>query len=154
LFCSRWEPLYNLLPRRAAVVTDPPYAAGYDVTKTRRRPSQWTQNFVGHDQAFDPTPWLKFSEVILLGADHYRDRLPRGGAWFCWDKLEGTTPAHFAPCEWAWTSRDIPPQFFPHLARGGMRRGEENIRRLPQKYHPSQKPAALMQRLVQLITPA
>ena len=153
LYCSRWEAVYALLPRRAAVVTDPPYAAGYDVTKTRRRPSQWDRNFAGYDQAFNPTPWLTFSEVILFGADHYRDRLPRGGSWLCWDKLAGTTPADFAPGEWAWTSLDIPPQFFPHLWRGGMRAGKENVSRLKEKYHPAQKPESVMQRCVQLITP-
>jgi hypothetical protein len=83
LYCSRWEPLYPLLPRHAAVVTDPPYQAHYDYTKARRRPSPWDRNFAGHDQAFDPTPWLRFPEVILFGADRYRDRLPRGGSWIC-----------------------------------------------------------------------
>src|SRR5262245_25373643 len=70
LFCSRWEPLYALLPRHAAVITDPPYNAHYDVTKARRRPATWERNFAGHDQDFDPTPWLKFPEVILFGANH------------------------------------------------------------------------------------
>jgi hypothetical protein len=153
LYCSSWEPLYALLPRQAAIVSDPPYAARYDVTKTRRRSSQWDRNFVGHDQDFDPTPWLRFPEVILFGADHYRDRLPKSGSWICWDKLAGTTPADFAPGEWAWTSRDIPPQFFPHLWRGGQRAGEENTSRLQQKYHPAQKPVSVMRRCVQLITP-
>jgi hypothetical protein len=32
LYLSPWQPLYPLLPRPAAVVTDPPYAAGYDWT--------------------------------------------------------------------------------------------------------------------------
>jgi site-specific DNA-methyltransferase (adenine-specific)/modification methylase len=153
LYCSPWEPLYALLPRRAAVVTDPPYDAGYDVTKTRRRPSAWDRNFAGYDQAFDPTPWLRFPEVILFGADHYRERLPRSGSWICWDKLAGTTPADFAPGEWAWTSRDIAPQFIPHLWRGGQRAGEENTSRLQHKYHPAQKPVSVMRRCVQLITP-
>jgi hypothetical protein len=153
LYCSSWEALYPLLPRHAAVVTDPPYNAHYDVTRARRRPSPWDRNFAGHDQDFDPTPWLRFPEVILFGADHYRDRLPRGGSWLCWDKLAGTTPAAFAPGEWAWTSLDIPPLFVPHLWRGGQRAGEENSSRLQQKYHPAQKPVEVMRRCVQLITP-
>src|SRR5262245_57653869 len=99
LFCSRWESLYELLPRSAAIVTDPPYDAGYDVTKARRRPSQWTHNFVGADQRFDPTPWLRFPEVLLMGASHYKDRLPQRGSWHYWDKLAGGTPADFAPGE-------------------------------------------------------
>src|SRR5262245_6978905 len=147
LYCSDWQKVYDLLPRGAAVVTDPPYKVGtrgYDVTRARRRPSQWATNFAGHDQDFDPTPWLRFPEVILFGADQYRDRRPRGGSWICGDKLAGTPPADFAPGEWAWTSRDIPPQFFPHLWRGGMRAGEENVSRLQEKYHPAQKPVAVM----------
>src|SRR5262245_29723894 len=64
LYCSPWEPLYALLPRTAAVVTDPPYPTSYDYTKARRRPSPWPSNFAGQDQDFDPTPWLRFSEVI------------------------------------------------------------------------------------------
>jgi site-specific DNA-methyltransferase (adenine-specific)/modification methylase len=138
------------------VVSDPPYAAvpaGYDATKTRRNPSHWERNFTGYDQDFDPTPWLRFPEVILFGADHYRDSLPRGGSWICWDKLAGTTPADFAPGEWAWTNLDTPPQFYPHLWRGGMRAGEENISRLRQKHNPNQKPVSVMQRCVRLITP-
>ena len=71
----------------------------------------------------------------------------------CWDKLEGTTPADQAPCEWGWTSLDIPPLFIPHLWRGGMRKGKANIRRQPEKYHPTEKPVEVMQRCLQVITP-
>jgi site-specific DNA-methyltransferase (adenine-specific) len=78
LYCGDWQEVYELVPPRAAVVTDPPYAANYDVTKPRRRASQWDRNFVGSDQPFDPTPWLRFPEVILFGADRYEDQLPRG----------------------------------------------------------------------------
>jgi hypothetical protein len=45
LVCSSWAEVYPLLPRQAAIVSDPPYKAGtrgYDVTKTRRKPSQPT----------------------------------------------------------------------------------------------------------------
>src|SRR5262245_43098941 len=70
VYCSAWQEVAALLPSHAAVVTDPPYAANYDVTKTRRRRSHWDRNFVGADQPFDPTPWLRFPEVILFGADH------------------------------------------------------------------------------------
>jgi hypothetical protein len=108
---------------------------------------------VGFDQAFDPTPWLQFPEVIVLGADHYRDRLPRRGSWLCWDKLAGSPPADFAPAEWAWTNLDIPPQFVPHLWRGGMRAGRANMSRRRHKLHPAEKPVEVLQRCVQLITP-
>src|SRR5262245_24898680 len=130
LYCSEWQPLYALLPRHAAVVTDPPYKAGprgYDVTRPRRRPAQWVQNFAGSDKDFDPTPWLRFPEVILLGAERYYHQLPPGGSFCCWDKLAGTTPADFAEGELLWRSKPRPLQVFQHLWRGGMRAGEENV---------------------------
>src|SRR5262245_60117422 len=53
LYCSTWELLYPLLPRDAAVVTDPPYQVNYDYTKTRRRRSHWDRNYAGLDQDLD-----------------------------------------------------------------------------------------------------
>jgi site-specific DNA-methyltransferase (adenine-specific)/modification methylase len=105
------------------------------------------------DEPFDPTPWLRFPEVILLGAERYYHQLPPGGSFCCWDKLAGTTPADFAAGELIWLSKPRPLQVFPHLWRGGMRAGEENVSRLQEKLHPAQKPVRVMRRCVQMITP-
>jgi site-specific DNA-methyltransferase (adenine-specific) len=148
LYCSDWQTVYPLLPRHAAVVTDPPYDAGYDYTKARRRLSQWSRNFVGMDAPFDPTPWLRFPEVILFGADQYWDDRFLQGTWCYWDKMLGKPSADFAPCEMIWLSKPGPPQYFQHLWRGGMREGEENYVHLPTKLHPAQKPVALLRYLV------
>jgi len=148
VYCCDWQDIYELLPRHAAVISDPPYAINYDYTKARRRPSQWDRNFVGADQPFDPTPWLQFPEVILFGADHYREKLPSTGAWWCWHKTPGRKDADFAPCEWVWLSKDGPPRYYPYLWCGGMREGEENYVQLPQKLHPAQKPIKLLTDLV------
>src|SRR5262252_6013027 len=118
VYCADWHDVAALLPREAAIVTDPPYRVGkrgFDYTKARRRLSHWDQNYVGLDQDFDPTPWLGFSELIVFGANHYWDRLPAGGAWVCWDKTPGQNPSDFASCEWVWLSQAGPPQYFPHL---------------------------------------
>ena len=149
LYCSDWQTVYPLLPSQAAVVTDPPYHTSYDYTKPRRRPSRWDRNFVGADQPFDPTPWLRFPEVILFGANHYWKALPQGGSWCCWHKTPGRQAADFAPCEWIWMSQAGPPHYVPYLWCGGMREGEENYSRLPQKLHPAQKPVALLTFLVE-----
>jgi hypothetical protein len=154
LYCCPCELLYPLLPRASAILTDPPYDANYDVTRTRRRPSHWDHNFVGHDQPFDPRPWLKFAEVILMGADHYRQGLPPRDGWILWDKIVNTTPADFAVGEWIWTSLDIDPQVYCHLWRGGMRQGEANMARMRHKPHPAYKAPELMQLLVRLLSPA
>jgi site-specific DNA-methyltransferase (adenine-specific)/modification methylase len=108
----------------------------------------WERNFVGFDQAFDPAPWLRFPEVVLFGADHYWERLPAGGSWLCWDKTPGQAPSDFSSCEWVWLSKAGPPMYFPHLYRGGMRKGEENYVHLPKKLHPAQKPLDLLTFLV------
>jgi site-specific DNA-methyltransferase (adenine-specific) len=152
VYCSDWQTVFPLLPRHAAVITDPPYDAGYDVTKARRRPSHWDRNFVGHDGPFDPAPWFTFPEVVLFGATHFWTALPQRGSWVYWDKIPGQQPADFAGGEWIWLSKAGPPQYVPHLWRGGMRAGEENWSRLPQKLHPAQKPLALLTFLVQQTT--
>jgi DNA modification methylase len=148
LYCGDALQLVPHLPRQAAVVSDPPYPNHYDYTKTRRRHSRWTANFPGMDQPFDPTPWLQFPEVILLGADHYWERLPRPGSVWVWDKTPGQRPSDFASHEWIWLSMGIPPRVIPYLWRGGMRAGEENYVHMPQKLHPALKPVFLMTELV------
>src|SRR5215470_13052765 len=148
VYCSDWQTVYALLPAQTAVVTDPPYRTTYDYTKARRRPAPWDRNFVGADQPFDPTPWLTFPEVILFGADHYAEHLPQTGTWWFWHKTPGQDSADFAPGEWIWLSMGGRPQYFDHLWRGGMRAGEENWSRLPQKLHPAQKPIDLLLSLV------
>src|SRR5215510_12882315 len=120
-----WQAVYPLLPRHAAVVSDPPYPK-YDYTKTRRRASRWTENFPGMDAPFDPTPWLQFPEVILMGADHYWVPQMQGGAWWFWHKMPGQDPGDQAPCELIWLSAPGPPKVLPHKWLGRMREGEEN----------------------------
>ena len=149
LYQGDWQTIYPLLPRHAAVVTDPPYRTSYDYTKARRRPARWERNFVGMDQPFDPTPWLTFPEVILFGADQYWDARLQRGSWCCWNKVPGRKPADFAACEWIWLSTAGPPHYVPYLWAGGMREGEENYTRLPHKLHPAQKPLALLTFLVE-----
>ena len=152
VYCCDWQTVWPLLPRQAAVVTDPPYEAGYDVSKARRRPSRWDRNFVGADQPFDPTPWLQFPEVILFGADRYWDARLQGGAWVCWDKMAGQDPGDYTPYEAIWFSMPGPMQYFSQYWRGNRRAGEENYSRLPQKLHPAQKPVQLLQWLVEQTT--
>ena len=83
-------------------------------------------------------------EVILFGANHYRQYLPRWGSWWCWDKNPEQQPADFASDEWVWLSLDVAPYHYRQLWRGGMRAGEENWVHLPQKLHPAQKPIDLL----------
>ena len=90
------------LDRRCIVISDPPYGINYNhsgqhgrfkgvgVTKAARDRGNFP--VIGDDRPFDPTPWLDFSEVLLWGADHFRERLPASGRFLAFDKLAGMKP--------------------------------------------------------------
>lgn len=140
----------------AAIVADPPYGNNYKVNAKRTRASsldwaalrsdaqvdpEWTDVA---DMPFDPTPWLAFNQAILWGANHYCSRLPDSSKWLIWDKKCHTKPDNFSDCELAFTNLGGTARKFDHLWRGLVRAGAENISK-SRKYHPWQKPLALME---------
>ena len=100
--------------------------------------------FSGDDEPFDPAPYLEFEEVILWGAIHYSDCLPRSSAWLIWDKRDGAAIDDNADVEMAWTNLRGPARLYRHLWKGLCRAGEENASVQGSKLHPFQKPLALM----------
>lgn len=138
-----------------ALITDPEYGNGYQVNRKRSRVSSlaWGNNKPENHKAewvgcadntpFDPAPFLHFKQVILWGSNHYSSRLPDSSNWLVWDKKCHTTPDNFSDCELAYTNLSGPVRKFSHLWRGIVRAGEENISKSA-KYHPWQKPVALM----------
>ena len=133
----------TLLPLAAdAVISDPPYGIGYEHGgggggKHDRRN---TGAIVGDLLPFDPSPWLGYTNVTLLGADHYAQRLPEG-RWLVWDKLAGmTTFDNFSDIEIAWHNRKGASRLFRYLWKGICQQGDKAGGRV----HPSQKPSALM----------
>lgn len=125
-----------------AVITDPPYGIGHVHSgggkgKHARRN---LQPILGDDAPFDPAPWLLFKNVILLGADHFAQRLPRG-RWLVWDKLAGMTAFdNFSDVEVAWHNRTGAARLFRYLWKGICQQGDKEGGRV----HPSQKPTPLM----------
>lgn len=148
------------MPLDAALVTDPQYqlANGKRATtmnaSARRGDKRGLKGTItiahdwgemkGDDKPFDPTELLIFPEVILWGAIHYSDRLPRSTSWLVWDKRDGVASDDNADAEIAWTSVGGPVRLYRHLWKGLCRAGEENISIQGGKIHPFQKPAALM----------
>ena len=134
-----------------AVVTDPPYGIGYVKGAGGRNPpgrrgpqhARLRRNIeaiAGDHEPFDPTPWLMFSNVILFGADHFAQQLPRG-RWLVWDKLDGMASFDsFSDVEVAWQNRTGAARIFRHMWKGICQASEKDDVRL----HPTQKPAALM----------
>lgn len=145
-----------------AVVTDPPYGINFKwlgaIRNNRKSGLAWGtvkhdnqprwDELVGDDRPFDATPWLYFRQVILWGANNY-DGLPPARRWLVWDKRRETTPDDHGDAELAWTNLDGVIRVHRQVWRGIVREGEENVAN-SSKYHPTQKPVALMSWCVQM----
>lgn len=144
-----------------AVVTDPPYGIafrhsgkgssveGSRAFRRRRGRHTETDRVFGDDEPFDPAPLLAFPKVALFGANHYADRLPPSGAWFVWDKRDGMASNSFSDCELVWTKGSgNAARLFRYLWNGVCQAGEKGGPR----HHPSQKPVAVMEWVIRLLT--
>lgn len=72
------------------------------------------------------------------GANHYGDKMPASGSWWCWDKRDGPWQADQADGELAWTNLGGGVRLFRHLWTGNYRASEHG-----RFVHPTQKPEAL-----------
>jgi site-specific DNA-methyltransferase (adenine-specific) len=160
LYCGDALVIAPTLQHIDAVVTDPPYGVHYDFTKKRRslhplqscsNGARWSDNIIGDEVPFDPTPWLTYKQVILWGANFYHHLLPAGGHTLIWDKRKESTPDDHADGEEAWCNFPGVLRIHRHKWRGIVREGEANVSRRP-KYHPAEKPIELMEWCVGMTT--
>jgi len=137
-----------------AVVTDPPYGMRYkghsgggnsihtgDTSKHR------CATIKGDDADFDPSPWLQWP-CVFTGATWFYERLPAGGSMHAWDKRGDYERCSFADADIVWCSHKVQSQVF-RLVWRGICRHDEYTQRIE---HPTQKPVALMQWMVQLVS--
>lgn len=127
------------------IVGDKPQGQRW-LKKNSIRDREWggQATFQGDNGLFDPGLWLRFRNVLVWGADHYRDRLPSSGRWLAWDKLGRSHPGgdSFSDVEFAWHSRGGASRIFSLMWKGiacEKRDGDTGVRD-----HPTQKPIALM----------
>lgn len=128
----------------AAIVADPPYGISYvhGGNDDDSNPTKFAGiAVIGDDKPFDPTPFLRFPEVILWGANHYADRLPSSAGWLVWDKRAATVVNDHSDCELAWSNVSGTARVFYHIWDGFRRGSETGIPRV----HPTQKPICLME---------
>jgi site-specific DNA-methyltransferase (adenine-specific) len=86
---------------------------------------------------------------VLFGADHYRDRLPIGGAFHAWDKRSiSTIDDSFSDVEFIWSSKAGKSRIISHLWKGVQQATEKGR----PKYHGAQKPVRVMAQLIEWFT--
>jgi site-specific DNA-methyltransferase (adenine-specific) len=136
------------------VITDPPYGIKYSPSQNSKK--AWgNKTFTGKtvvkndDQLFDPTPLLRFNNLVLFGGNYFADKLPPSSAWVVWDKRDGLTSNDFADCELIYTSGKGVSRLFSHRWSGALRDSERGVPRV----HPTQKPVVLMKWLIERTTP-
>jgi len=136
------------------VLTDPPYGikrdsgfggfGGFGEEKIQRRiyDDNWDNERPNKDY-FDNI--LRVSKkAIIFGGNYFADLLPQGKHWLVWDKLN-TMPS-FGDCELIWTNFDRNSVKKYVVQWNGLLGKEKN------RYHPTQKPLALILRLVREYT--
>lgn len=155
IFHARWEDVLAagvFAPKDIALIhADPPYGVNERTDRASKgrghranlasHPSarNWSP-VAGDDGPYSPQTILDLDRpTVLWGANHYAGRfLSSSPSWIVWDKREGSGSDDNADGELAWSNLGGPARIFSHLWRGAMRASEHGDR-----YHPTQKPAAL-----------
>ena len=129
----------------SVVISDPPYGINYNgagaVGQMKHVASHrcQTDSVMGDDCPFDPLPWIS-GPFLLWGANNFSSRLPDLICFLCWDKVtRNGLRLRIAECEFAATNCVKRPRVFRHMWSGAFRDSERG-----EKYHPTQKPVALM----------
>ena len=131
-----------------AVITDPPYGINENSKKVASRGKLAKPKDYG-DFDWDKSPPSK--EIIelarnkskfqaIFGGNYFE--LPPTSCWLVWDKLNGDND--FADCELAWTNWNKAVRRIQWRWNGMIRQGNE------ERYHPTQKPLAVMKWVIDL----
>lgn len=140
LYHADWRDVPPELLAADVLVTDPPYGIALD-TSSR---CDWLPDhepITGDAEPFDPSPLLALGlPSVLFGANHYASRLPDSRGWICWDKAtRDGLDLKQAEVEFGWTNFLGRPRMLRHMWSGAFRDSERGTR-----YHPAQKPVALL----------
>ena len=133
-------------------IVDPPY--GINVAKTGKVGG----NNAGKAKDYGAKEWDKqppndeyFRQLfrvsknqIVWGANHFISKMPfDSSCWLVWDK---DNSGNFADCELAWTSFDTAVRKFQWRWNGML---QQNMKEKEERIHPTQKPVALYEWILQ-----
>jgi len=119
-----------------AVITDPPYGiggviGGNNLADVKYEKFEWDDNPATAEQ-IECCRRISTNQVIW-GGNYFT--LPPSPSWIVWDKLNS---GNFADCELAWTSHKKAVRKFTYMWNGMIKQKPEK------RFHPTQKPLALM----------
>lgn len=139
------------LPISDLILTDPPYGIFVGGSKgivggskivdpTQYEIAEWDKTPI--DLAYFDILKARSKHQIIFGYNYISDILPPTRGFIVWDKkVKNNWFDNFSDCELAWTSFDVPARCFRHLWMGALRQTEQGAGK---RFHPTQKPVALM----------
>ena len=134
-------------------IVDPPYVIGENGDKNHTRSNlakaKDYKSFSGMD--IKPPNEKYFNELfrvsknqIIWGANHFISKMPfNSSCWIVWDKDNGNND--FADCELAWTSFSTAVRKIKYRWHGML---QQNMKHKENRIHPTQKPVALYEWLL------
>ena len=136
------------LPKVDAVITDPPYGINENHKKVASRGKLAAARDYGEFDWDKAPPDSSLIEAIrsssqwqaFFGGNYFE--LPPTSCWLVWDKLNGDND--FADCELAWTNWPKAVRRLQWRWNGMIRQGNED------RFHPTQKPLAVMKWVIEL----
>jgi hypothetical protein len=148
VYCGNWQDIPpTALAGVGAVVTDPPYGIGADRNQANRANKQHgaalapSRDYGESDWDHQPPSADDISSLLSIGTHHIfwggnYFALPPSAAWLVWDKDNGNNG--YADCELAWSDLRQAARRFRYRWMGMLQELPED------RYHPTQKPLALM----------
>ena len=132
-------------------IVDPPYGIGMDGGNIGGDNCGKAKNYIKKDWDISPPDEIYFKELVrvsknqvIWGANHFISKIPfDSSCWLVWDK---DNTGNFADCELAWTSFKTAVRKFI-FRWNGMLQGDMKNKEI--RIHPTQKPVALYQWLLQ-----
>lgn len=135
-------------------IVDPPYGIGENGSKNKSRGNLAKATdykaFAGNDESAPPAEYfIELQRVsknqIIFGANHFISRIPYDSpCWLVWNKDNGNSD--FADCELAYTSFKTAVRCFKYKWQGML---QENMKYKEKRIHPTQKPVALYEWILQ-----
>ena len=142
------------------LLTDPPYSI--DAAGDGGVSQKGSRNSKCARRAFERKTWDTarpscevFSELlrvsksaVIFGGNYFAVLLPASRCWLVWDKLNGTTS--FADCELAWSNLPDSARKIEYRWQGML---VENASDKEDRFHSTQKPVGLFQRILEKYAP-